>query len=64
MDPLSVQCSACLAAPGEQCYATSTDEPRVQPHRMRTLGASLQLTRCETCHGIGWRPAGYETKDA
>lgn len=54
MDPLSVQCSACLAEPGQPCYATSTDEPRRVPHRLRVLAASRQLVRCDQCEGLGW----------
>ncbi len=59
-DPLSVTCSACLAAPGQQCYATSTDEPRRHPHRLRTLAAARNLTQCAACGGLGWRPADGE----
>ena len=55
-DPLSAACPACLAAPGEQCYATSSDLPRRVPHRLRGLAAAKHLTRCEHCGGIGWRP--------
>lgn len=56
VDPLSVQCPACLAAPGEQCYATSSDLPRRHPHRLRGLAAAQRLVQCEHCGGIGWRP--------
>lgn len=55
-DPLSVQCSACLAPVGQQCYATSTDEPRRHPHRMRVLAASLRLKQCTNCRGMGFVP--------
>lgn len=62
VDPLSVQCPACLVAPGQDCYATSTDEPRLFPHRLRGLTAARRLMQCEHCHDIGWRPEGLETK--
>lgn len=62
-DPLAVQCPACLVAAGQPCYATSTDEPRPHPHRLRGLAAARRLVVCEHCHGIGWRPDGYEVKD-
>jgi hypothetical protein len=57
-DPMDVVCPACLADPGEQCYATSSDIPRRFPHRLRGLAASKRLTRCEACGGIGWLPEG------
>lgn len=56
IDALAAQCPACLAAPGERCYATSTDEPRRHPHRLRGLAAAKRLRQCEHCGGIGWRP--------
>lgn len=62
-DPLEAPCSCCLAAPGEQCYSTSTDEPRPVPHRMRALAAATHLVQCTCCKGLGWRPEGLETKD-
>lgn len=64
MDPLDIQCSACLAPPGEQCYATSSDLPRPAPHRMRILAAELLLKRCPECDGIGWVPIAAETDEA
>jgi hypothetical protein len=57
-DPLTAQCPACLAAPGQDCYATSSDLPRLVPHRLRSLTAAKRLVRCESCDGIGWRPDG------
>jgi hypothetical protein len=57
VDPLTATCPACLAEPGEQCYATSTDEPRRHPHRLRGLAAAKRLEQCPTCHGVGWRPS-------
>ena len=62
VDPLSVMCPACLVAPGQGCYATSTDEPRPGPHRLRGLAAARRLVQCEHCKGVGWRPEGYEVK--
>jgi hypothetical protein len=64
VDPLSVQCPACLVGPGESCYATSSDLPRNPPHRLRGLAAARHLTLCEQCKGVGWRPEGYEVKEA
>lgn len=55
--PLSATCPACLAEPGQQCFATSTDEPRRHPHRLRGLAAAKHLAQCRSCGGIGWRPA-------
>lgn len=63
VDPLSATCPACLAAPGTDCYSTSTDEPRPHPHRLRGLAAARRLVQCDCCHGIGWRPEGLETKE-
>uniref|UniRef100_UPI003F49A7AC zinc finger domain-containing protein n=1 Tax=Nonomuraea sp. CA-251285 TaxID=3240002 RepID=UPI003F49A7AC len=62
-DPLSAQCPACLAPPGEACYATSSDEPRARPHRLRGLATARHLVLCNNCQGIGWRPEGLETKE-
>jgi hypothetical protein len=53
-DPLDVTCPACLAAPGEQCYATSSDLPRRPAHRLRGLAAARSLRQCGGCHGVGW----------
>ncbi|MEV8636869.1 hypothetical protein AB0395_35025 [Streptosporangium sp. NPDC051023] len=64
VNPLDVMCPACLVAPGQDCYATSTDEPRAQPHRLRGLAAARRLVQCQHCSGIGWRPEELETKDA
>lgn len=55
-DDLSRECPACLAGVDEQCYSTSTDEPRKVPHRMRRIANARRLVPCEECHGIGWRP--------
>lgn len=63
MEASEVPCPACLVGPGEQCYSTSTDEPRPHPHRLRTLTAARRLVQCNCCHGIGWRPDGLEMKD-
>ena len=61
VDPLSVMCPACLAGPGEPCYATSTtdiDSETTRPfmHKLRGLAAAKMLQRCEHCSGIGWMP--------
>ncbi len=53
-DPLTVICPGCLAPAGQQCYATSSDEPRTQPHRLRGMAAALRLERCPHCEGVGW----------
>jgi len=58
IDPLSAPCPACLAEPGQQCYATSSDEPRAIPHRLRGLAAAKKLRRCSHCQGVGWEPDG------
>ncbi len=58
VDPLTVVCPACLADPGQGCYATSSDDPRPVPHRLRGMAAARRLERCETCDGIGWQPSG------
>lgn len=58
IDAMSVQCPACLASPGQRCYATSTDEPRLFPHRLRGLAAARRLVQCDKCHGVGWHPEG------
>ena len=63
VDPLSVTCPACLVAPGADCYSTSTDEPRLFPHRLRGLAAARRLVQCEHCGGVGWRPEDLETKE-
>lgn len=55
-NPLDAACPACLAAPGEDCYATSSDQPRRAPHRLRGLAAHQRLIQCDHCHGVGWRP--------
>lgn len=64
---LDARCPACLAPVGEQCYSTSTDMPRLHPHRLRGLASAQRLVQCETCQGVGWRPewrpSGLETKD-
>lgn len=57
IDPLDATCPACLAEPGEHCYATSSDLPRRVPHRLRGLAAARRLEVCEKCEGVGWRPA-------
>jgi hypothetical protein len=62
-DQLETLCPCCLAGVGEQCYSTSTDEPRPLPHRLRVLTAAHRLVRCGCCHGIGWRPEGLEIKE-
>lgn len=63
-DPMTVTCSACLAGPGEPCYATSTDEPRHAPHRLRRLSASKNLTQCPNCSGMGFIPVIAATDPA
>jgi hypothetical protein len=57
-DPLSAQCPACLAAPGEQCNATSSDLPREHLHRLRSLTGAERLNRCGACNGSGWERSG------
>ena len=58
IDPMAARCPACLAEPGERCYATSSDEPRAIPHRLRGLAAAKSLRRCTACQGVGWEPDG------
>jgi hypothetical protein len=64
VDPLSAMCPACLADPGDPCYATSSDEPRRIPHRLRGLAAAKRLEPCPHCRGIGWTPVTLKTHDA
>ena len=61
-EPLTIACSACLADPGEPCHATSTNEPRLHPHRLRALGAAETLRRCPDCGGRGWRETRREDR--
>lgn len=54
-EPISSRCPACLAKPGERCYATSTDEPRLHLHKLRRIAAADRLVPCECCDGLGWK---------
>lgn len=57
INPLDAECPACLVGRGEPCFATSSNDPRVLPHRLRGLAAAEALRRCRTCAGSGWEPA-------
>ena len=60
VDPLSVQCAACLARPGEPCHSVSSDDERPQPHRMRVVAIKYDVELCDHCDGMGWKPRERE----